>query len=106
MKTTPGFDYNNLDRQISDIFKCKPLPELEVKALCEKVNIISIILRLNKYYLNKLMLYLLGHLLLSVEISMASFMISWNCSKSVAMFLILTICLWVIMLIEVTFFFI
>lgn len=34
MKTTSGFDYNNLDRQISDIFKCKPLPELEVKALC------------------------------------------------------------------------
>lgn len=39
MKTTPsgGFDYNNLDRQIADIFKCKPLPELEVRALCEKV---------------------------------------------------------------------
>lgn len=32
-----GFDYNNLDRQIADMFKCKPLPELEVKALCEKV---------------------------------------------------------------------
>jgi hypothetical protein len=29
-----GFDYNNLDRQIADMFKCKPLPELEVKALC------------------------------------------------------------------------
>jgi hypothetical protein len=28
MKTTPGFDYNNLDRQIADMFKCKPLPEL------------------------------------------------------------------------------
>lgn len=105
MKTTPGFDYNNLDRQISDIFKCKPLPELEVKALCEKVNIISIILRRNKYYLNKLMLYLLGHLLLSVEIFMDSFMISWNCFKLVEMFLILIICLWVIMLIEVHLFF-
>lgn len=27
MKNT-GFDYNNLDRQIADMFKCKPLPEL------------------------------------------------------------------------------
>lgn len=36
MKTT--FDYGNLDRQIADMFKCKPLPESEVRALCEKVN--------------------------------------------------------------------
>lgn len=36
---TGGFDYSNLDRQITDMFKCKPLPELEVKALCEKVNL-------------------------------------------------------------------
>ena len=34
---TAGFDYANLDRQIADMLKCKPLPELEVKALCEKV---------------------------------------------------------------------
>lgn len=38
MKTS-GFDYSNLDRQISDMFKCKPLPEQEVRALCEKVTI-------------------------------------------------------------------
>ena len=35
---TGGFDYANLDRQIADMLKCKPLPELEVKALCEKVH--------------------------------------------------------------------
>jgi len=26
MKT--GFDYGNLDRQIADMFNCKPLPEI------------------------------------------------------------------------------
>lgn len=35
---TGGFDYGNLDRQIADILTCKPLPEMEVKALCEKVT--------------------------------------------------------------------
>ena len=41
MKTT-GFDYANLDRQIADMLKCKPLPEMEVKALCQKVYIVVI----------------------------------------------------------------
>ena len=40
MKTT-GFDYGNLDRQIAEILKCKPLSEMEVKALCEKVFLSS-----------------------------------------------------------------
>ena len=41
MKTTPiptpGADHSNLDRQIEEILTCKPLPEAEIKALCEKV---------------------------------------------------------------------
>ncbi len=32
------FDSHNLDRQIESILKCKPLPEAEVKGLCEKVE--------------------------------------------------------------------
>jgi hypothetical protein len=32
MKTTP--ETGNLDKQIADLFECKPLPEIEVKALC------------------------------------------------------------------------
>ena len=32
-----GVDYGNLDKQIANVLKCKPLSELEVKALCEKV---------------------------------------------------------------------
>jgi hypothetical protein len=35
MKT--GADHTNLDKQIAEILTCKPLPESEVKALCEKV---------------------------------------------------------------------
>ena len=35
--TTGGGDYSGLDKQIADIFQCKPLPEIEVKMLCEKV---------------------------------------------------------------------
>lgn len=31
-------DHSNLDRQIAEILTCKPLPESEVKALCEKVT--------------------------------------------------------------------
>lgn len=30
-------DASNLDRQIQHLYTCKPLPESEVKALCEKV---------------------------------------------------------------------
>jgi len=43
MKTAA--DYSNLDRQIADILTCKPLPEAEVKALCEKVTTIKCRLR-------------------------------------------------------------
>ena len=74
MKTTPGFDFGNLDRQIADMFKCKPLPEYEVKVLCEKVcphhNI-----RPNKYLDNNPMLYRLEHPLWFVGIFMVNFMI-------------------------------
>lgn len=31
-------DPHNIDRQIADLFECKPLPESEVKQLCEKVG--------------------------------------------------------------------
>jgi len=31
-------DISNLDRQIEQLYKCKPLSEAEVKALCEKVT--------------------------------------------------------------------
>ena len=31
-------DVTNLDRQIEHLYECKPLPENEVKALCEKVE--------------------------------------------------------------------
>lgn len=37
MKLT-STDIQNLDRQISDLMECKPLPEAEVKFLCDKVN--------------------------------------------------------------------
>jgi serine/threonine-protein phosphatase 2A catalytic subunit len=30
-------DNNNLDRQIEQLMQCKPLPEAEIKQLCEKV---------------------------------------------------------------------
>ena len=30
-------DIGNLDRQITELMDCKPLPEAEVKFLCEKV---------------------------------------------------------------------
>lgn len=33
-----SFDYGNLDRQIAQLFDCKPLPEAEVKHLCEKAK--------------------------------------------------------------------
>lgn len=72
MKTT-GFDYNNLDRQIADMLKCKPLPELEVKALCEKV--VAFLLRQKKFLENSRMLSLSEHPWSFVEIYMASSMI-------------------------------
>lgn len=31
-------DHSDLDRQIAHLFSCKPLPEADVKALCEKVT--------------------------------------------------------------------
>jgi len=31
-------DVSNLDRQLEQLFQCKPLPEAEVKALCEKAK--------------------------------------------------------------------
>ena len=37
MATKTPVDHTNLDRQIEEILKCKPLPESEIKALCEKV---------------------------------------------------------------------
>lgn len=73
MKST-GFDYNNLDRQIADMFKCKPLPELEVKALCEKVPPHTIH-RLNKSLPKNLMLSQCGRLSSCVAISMGNSMI-------------------------------
>lgn len=30
-------DIGNLDKSISDLFECHPLPEAEVKFICEKV---------------------------------------------------------------------
>jgi hypothetical protein len=45
MKTAA--DYSNLDRQIADLLGCKPLPEAEVKALCEKVPVM--VFRLRRY---------------------------------------------------------
>ena len=37
-----GQEIQNLDRQIETLMKCKPLPENEVKILCEKVCNFSI----------------------------------------------------------------
>lgn len=34
----PMTQYSNLDRQIEEILTCKPLPEAEVKLLCEKAK--------------------------------------------------------------------
>ena len=35
-------DIANLDRQIEQLLDCKPLPEGEVKALCEKVSFLKL----------------------------------------------------------------
>lgn len=40
-------DYSNIDRQIEEILTCKPLPEAEIKVLCEKVGLS--LARQNKY---------------------------------------------------------
>lgn len=32
-------DFGNLDKQIADLMGCNPIPELEVKLLCEKVSL-------------------------------------------------------------------
>lgn len=37
-KSLNNSDISNLDRQIADLMDCKPLPEAEVKFLCEKVK--------------------------------------------------------------------
>ena len=34
-------DHSLLDRQIEEILTCKPIPESEIKALCEKVPPLS-----------------------------------------------------------------
>ena len=34
---TNKVDLSNLDKQIEQLMECKTLPEIEVKALCEKV---------------------------------------------------------------------
>lgn len=34
-------DHSDLDRQIAHLMTCKPLPEAEVKALCDKVSLLS-----------------------------------------------------------------
>ena len=33
-----GNEINNIDAQIEQLMNCKPLKEIEVKFLCEKVN--------------------------------------------------------------------
>jgi hypothetical protein len=38
MATKTPIDHSNIDRQIAEILTCKPLPEAEIKALCEKVT--------------------------------------------------------------------
>jgi len=43
---TPG-DVTNLDRQIEQLLECKPLPEAEVKHLCEKVQTAHFLLFFN-----------------------------------------------------------
>ena len=35
----PQSEYSNIDRQIEEILSCKPLPEAEVRMLCEKVTL-------------------------------------------------------------------
>lgn len=37
-KSLNNSDISNLDRQIAELMECKPLPEAEVKFLCEKVK--------------------------------------------------------------------
>lgn len=39
MAAKTPMDHGNIDRQIAEILTCKPLPEAEIKALCEKVTI-------------------------------------------------------------------
>ena len=40
LKLSPA-DISNIDKQIETLLECKPLSEAEVKALCEKVNLIK-----------------------------------------------------------------
>ena len=96
---TGGFDYGNLDRQIADILTCKPLPEMEVKALCEKVTHFWYF-RPKRFLLRKPTLSPFVPLLWSVGIFTVSSTISWSFFKSVATFQIQIICLWEIMLTE------
>ena len=39
MTQTPQ-DVSNIDRQIQELMECRPIPEIEIKALCDKVKII------------------------------------------------------------------
>ena len=38
-------DIGHLDKQIETLMDCKPLPESEVKALCEKVSCLNLTLQ-------------------------------------------------------------
>ena len=52
MTTAKTLDASNLDKWIEELLSCKPLPEADIKSLCEKV--ISSLLRLRKFLLNSL----------------------------------------------------
>lgn len=99
MKTPTSGDHANIDKQIAELLTCKPLPEAEVKTLCEKVN--SLRLRPRKFLQKNLMSCPSEHPWSSVEISMGSSMILWNFSRLVVRCQSQTTSLWVTMLIAV-----
>ena len=73
-------DHTGVDEQIASLLTCKPLPEAEIKALCEKVHLSSF--RLKKFSQKNPMLFLSEHLSLSAETSMDSSTTLWNSLKS------------------------
>jgi hypothetical protein len=51
---------NNIDDYLTTLEKLGIIPEKGIKAICEKVR--SLLLRLRKYFVNRQVWYMCGHL--------------------------------------------
>lgn len=85
-----------MDRQIQELMNCKPLPEQEVKVLCEKVRC-NVHTRQNKSYKMNPMYNLCAVLSQFAEIFTGSSTTWWSCLKSEGCPQTRIICLWAIM---------